>query len=72
LFGVEADERVESLRTDEGGVAGENKDVGREGIACLGEVGLRGLEGVAGAALLRLKDEVNASWSLSASWPMMQ
>ena len=50
--------RVSGL--DEGDVAGEDEEVLGRGLAGGGEVGLELLKGVAGAALLGLKDEGDA------------
>ncbi len=51
---------ADGLGADEGDVAGEDDEVLGEGIAGEGEVGLDHLQGVAGAALLGLEDELDA------------
>ena len=53
-------EGADGLGADEGDVAGEDDEVLGEGLAGEGEVGLDHLQGVAGAALLGLEDELDA------------
>ena len=53
-------EGADGLGADEGDVAGEDKEVGGDGLAGCGEEGFQHLEGVAGSALLRLEDELDA------------
>ena len=57
---VEVAECLEGGGLDEGDVAREDKKVFRSGLAACDEVLAKLLHGVAGAALLRLQDEVNA------------
>ena len=57
---VEVADGGEGFGADEGDVAGEDEEVFGKGSAGEGEVGFEHLEGVAGAALLGLQDELDA------------
>ncbi len=58
---VEVADGAEGFGADEGDVAGEDEKVLGKGSAGEGEVGFEHLEGVAGAELLLLEDELDAS-----------
>ncbi len=57
---VEVADGLDGFGADEGDVAGEDEEVLGKGIAGEGEVGFEHLEGVAGAALLGLEDELDS------------
>ena len=60
LAEVDVADSGDGFGADEGDVAGEDEQMFREGLAGELEVGFEHLEGVAGAALLGLQDELDA------------